>query len=296
MDATESALLAAVLAAPADDLPRLVYADWLDENAGTVPCPGRCLEGWLPRTDGRLGADQCRICRGSGTVSNGKRERAEFIRTQCELTRLRCRRPDSCGEPGSLVCRNCVRAIALRRRERELLAVRGDEWFTPGPGWGASLRSAPELSIPHAIVRRGFADALRGPLAAFWGERECGACLHPDVRVSLTMAGVDPTCDACSGSGRVSGPTPGLVAVVRREPVVRVEVTDRKPYRAERSSWYDTDRPDGDPENHPESDLPTSLFDALRGHTHTYDGAKFWPAKATARDALSAAILSAARP
>ena len=29
---TSDALLAAVLANPADDLPRLVYADWLEEN------------------------------------------------------------------------------------------------------------------------------------------------------------------------------------------------------------------------------------------------------------------------
>ncbi|MBY0456947.1 MAG: TIGR02996 domain-containing protein, partial [Gemmataceae bacterium] len=29
---TEDALLAAVAANPADDLPRLVYADWCDEN------------------------------------------------------------------------------------------------------------------------------------------------------------------------------------------------------------------------------------------------------------------------
>ncbi len=27
-----NALVAAILAAPADDLPRLVYADWLDEH------------------------------------------------------------------------------------------------------------------------------------------------------------------------------------------------------------------------------------------------------------------------
>ena len=29
---TERALLAAIAASPDDDLPRLVYADWLDEN------------------------------------------------------------------------------------------------------------------------------------------------------------------------------------------------------------------------------------------------------------------------
>jgi uncharacterized protein (TIGR02996 family) len=45
----DSALLAAIRAAPADDAPRLVYADWLDEH--------------------------------------GHPERAEFIRVQCELAR-----------------------------------------------------------------------------------------------------------------------------------------------------------------------------------------------------------------
>jgi uncharacterized protein (TIGR02996 family) len=47
---TGDALLAAVLAAPDDDSPRLIYADWLDEN--------------------------------------GQPEQAEFIRVQCELARL----------------------------------------------------------------------------------------------------------------------------------------------------------------------------------------------------------------
>ena len=45
----ETALLAAIRAAPDDDAPRLIYADWLDEH--------------------------------------GQPERAEFIRVQCELAR-----------------------------------------------------------------------------------------------------------------------------------------------------------------------------------------------------------------
>jgi uncharacterized protein (TIGR02996 family) len=48
----DQALLAAVLAAPDDDAPRLIYADWLDEH--------------------------------------GQAERAEFIRVQCELARVEC--------------------------------------------------------------------------------------------------------------------------------------------------------------------------------------------------------------
>jgi uncharacterized protein (TIGR02996 family) len=47
---TEAALLAAILASPADDLPRLVYADWCDEN--------------------------------------GQPERAEFIRTEIEMAKM----------------------------------------------------------------------------------------------------------------------------------------------------------------------------------------------------------------
>ena len=49
MDGTGHTLTAAVIAAPTDDLPRLVYADWCDEN--------------------------------------GQPERAEFIRVQCTLAR-----------------------------------------------------------------------------------------------------------------------------------------------------------------------------------------------------------------
>ena len=50
MTGDEHALVRAIIAAPDDDLPRLVYADWLDEN--------------------------------------GRPERAEFIRVQCELAAL----------------------------------------------------------------------------------------------------------------------------------------------------------------------------------------------------------------
>lgn len=52
----EQALYRAILTAPHDDAPRLVYADWLDENADAFPAP-------LAKTE---------------------RARAEFIRLQCE--------------------------------------------------------------------------------------------------------------------------------------------------------------------------------------------------------------------
>src|SRR5262245_37254953 len=56
----EPALLAAILADPEDDLPRLAYADWLDEH--------------------------------------GNPERAEFIRVECELARMGTREEDEANE------------------------------------------------------------------------------------------------------------------------------------------------------------------------------------------------------
>lgn len=61
------ALLRTIVAAPADDLPRLVAADWLDENAATF---GATVPG--------VGA----------TGEESWAARAELIRVQCELARL----------------------------------------------------------------------------------------------------------------------------------------------------------------------------------------------------------------
>lgn len=54
----EAAILAAVAAQPADELPRLAYADWLDDHADLLPGP------------------------------EAARLRAEFIRVQCEIGRV----------------------------------------------------------------------------------------------------------------------------------------------------------------------------------------------------------------
>jgi uncharacterized protein (TIGR02996 family) len=78
VDADELALLAAVLASPGDDTPRLVYADWLDEH--------------------------------------GNPERAEFIRMQCELAK-RVRETGGFGvcEPGHGPSCQCT--LRRRERE-----------------------------------------------------------------------------------------------------------------------------------------------------------------------------------
>ncbi len=102
-------MIAAIIANPADDAPRLIYADWLDEHAGDVtcePCNGHGVilpPMKMPKIHERIGKDgrteryyinepfkpiihpKCSTCNGTGRVSNGYVVRAEFIRVQIEL-------------------------------------------------------------------------------------------------------------------------------------------------------------------------------------------------------------------
>jgi uncharacterized protein (TIGR02996 family) len=76
-------LLRAILDAPEDDAPRLVYADWLDEHAGPVACDYCGGRDQCPKGDGTFDEHwHCPRCDGK---SNGYAERAEFIRVQCRL-------------------------------------------------------------------------------------------------------------------------------------------------------------------------------------------------------------------
>jgi uncharacterized protein (TIGR02996 family) len=100
MSADRAAFLRAIADRPDDDLPRLVYADWLDEH--------------------------------------GEPARAEFIRVQCELARLR---------------RDDPRVAELRRREDELLAAHEADW-RPGPFDGLTLGSFLRGFIRELTVTR----------------------------------------------------------------------------------------------------------------------------------------------
>ncbi len=83
---TERALLAAIIAHPDDDTPRLVYADFLDEQDDTrKTCPNCKGRVFIPGNDHFSGMD-CLVCVGTGTVvDTANRDRADFIRVQCEV-------------------------------------------------------------------------------------------------------------------------------------------------------------------------------------------------------------------
>lgn len=154
------ALLASVLAAPDDDAPRLVYADWLDEH--------------------------------------GEGERAELIRVQSELatmmpTTIRCKRapPDDMRS----FHRNC-RWCHLRLRERKLLLTRlpGTSTGRPSENTRAAARyvwAGPiaQLEDPDGNgwqFRRGFIDSITCTAADWLAHADAILAQHPVQTVRLT--------------------------------------------------------------------------------------------------------------
>jgi len=129
------ALLATVIAHPDDDAPRLVFADWCEEQGDTL--------------------------------------RAELIRVQVALARVgpeperKCR----CDVEEDRACDNCLertawlnRAAPFRRREDDLLRHRsaaelGLPAFRCAVGWRDTSRGG-ELDLPFLYLRRGFGEHL----------------------------------------------------------------------------------------------------------------------------------------
>ena len=221
------ALLRAILANPDDDLPRLVYADWLEEH--------------------------------------GESERAEFIRVQCELAGMDISEHAHAFWRGQLgPCPDWVgRANALRERERELLR----DWtrsLLGEPEGLAPCRRGNELGYKTATgqfvaaeFRRGFVYAVSCTLATFAGG-PCGRCGGSgDATQNLY-------CFACSGTGQIpgTGRTPGVAkALFASQPVERVTLTDREPYwHGGAYCWYWDDRSQPSPDVHGAAELPGFLF------------------------------------
>jgi uncharacterized protein (TIGR02996 family) len=253
----EQAFRRAVAEVPGDDLRRLAFADWLDEHAGSVPCPqcmGTGSHGLNPYELAQrygvgtatriLDAATCGVCAGTGAVPDGRRERAEFIRVQVKLARIyRDAAPLARGGHIGRIhtAEETEHYLALRNRERELRERHAAGWFV-FPGLSAcsvwddgSVRWFPEgdsrgvqQPVITGTVSRGFVGHIACPLAALVGPCvECeGAGQVPD---SPTRPGAC-ACSACGGSGLV--PTPAareLFGGADCQPVTGVRVGDREP-------------------------------------------------------------------
>ena len=143
----ERAFLTAIADEPDADVHRLIYADWLDEQAGEAT------------------------------------PRGEFIRVQVELSRpSRCENPrckngicfahDGGDSWDEWDC-SCGRA-ELRRREQQLFSADDAQtlrWFGLPQPWARIVRLEPfaesAADYPYAVARRGFISRIALPTAAF---------------------------------------------------------------------------------------------------------------------------------
>lgn len=81
MSEDEVAFIRAICQSPEDDGPRLIFADWLEENVGMIECP--LCANLLERRPDMKPPGYCK-CNGTRQVPNMYDQRAQFIRMQCK--------------------------------------------------------------------------------------------------------------------------------------------------------------------------------------------------------------------
>lgn len=224
----ELALLAAVCEHPADDTPRLAYADWLEDHAGGVACmrcagTGKLYEwtckvcGATPDEAGCVEHDRgcyqidpdgggtewvepegCDKCRGTGTVPDGRRERAEFIRAQVEAARG--------VDIGSMVLWNLLHhADGWFPAVCEPLRLRWHDWGVMHDG---TVHFESKHHTNEFFVRRGFVEEVRCTAEDWlthadriaWSPWKPVACHHCAEKAPDWETGVIE-CRRCDGSG-----------------------------------------------------------------------------------------------
>lgn len=246
------ALLAAIIAAPADDAPRLVYADAIQESDP---------------------------------------DRAEFVRVQVAIARTECGycRPDFPCRAGGHCAKEPLRAREADLFARHWPAW-GNEWFRVSSGPGAGWLGADNPVVitddgtVGVTVRRGFVESLSLPLAAFLGAR-CPHCPDRPGYQHRSYPGGWDECGACLG-----GRTPGAAGVCRVMPVTKVVLVGCEPAPSMNDgigyAWVRTDPP-----TMPHH-LPTELFDRLPPGSRLLSWVKYYPTAAAATAALSLAALA----
>jgi uncharacterized protein (TIGR02996 family) len=193
--------------------------------------------------------DLRRLVAADWLTEHGEEEYAEFIRLQCGGSDAAALTPDMGGWLDSL---------------------------PPGTAY-TTCEDALTLTAPAVLVRRGFADVVRAPLAWLIGG-ECEVCRDWPGRLRPRGSTPPTRCPRCETT---TGRTPAhLDELVRCQPLTRVVVTDA--IRRVGHGW-------GAP--HDFQPMPSEVWEEF---TNTDEGYPFETEQA-ASDALSAALLTPAR-
>lgn len=157
-----SALLAAILANPGDDTPRLVYADWLEEAGDANRAAFIRLQCRIAAIQATCGCGSCVRRRGGGQHTNGP----------CGVDQERNELPDGRSKQAF-----------LRMRERELWG--GHTFAPPMPhNFRGRLDQAKENG--DCLVRRGFPTAVVCTAAACLSHLDSILAVAPVEEVTLT--------------------------------------------------------------------------------------------------------------
>ena len=183
----------------------------------------------------------------------------------------------------------------LRRREQELFKQHGPKWFD----WvfGHWRSTGDDMTIKTAdgwyLVRRGFIEQVTLPFAAWYGW-PCVRCAGTGYhRYANGNLSDSAACEVCSGTGRCDGIGPTLV---RTQPITRVECSDKEPdsYDAEAGwGWWSTVRGTDERERRR---IPHEIGGLLLGmkmhRDHLQNGTWcVWGTEAEANAALSNALI-----
>lgn len=277
----QDAFIRKILAEPADDTPRLVYADWLDEHAGTVPCP--ICRGPGFNRGGLGGPIGCTRCRGELAVSDGSRERAEFIRVQVELARNE-----------DVIDKHVRRLMA---RQRELWVGCNAAWFPKGTIEafkivGDLLQNRYGKTL--GAVRRGFVAEVRCDLATLLGGA-CGRCGGVGLMRWYTAHGDndESDCPDCKGTGRVEGVAKALFL---SHPITGVVLTGLSPYHNGAGwCWFDPDRTPPYNDVPANANPPRDVYRLLTGYQSGRSRWRGYNSQLAANKALSRAVVDRCR-
>jgi uncharacterized protein (TIGR02996 family) len=142
------AFLKRILACPDDDAPRLIFADWLEEN---VPAPSRSAPQSPPPVHDQWGAD-----------------RGKFIRIQIAIAKIREEEAREIDESGWADRRGTRdEMLELEREEQHLYALHRDEWEAPFDGLAPVFRRGfvEEVLVPAPkLVRQAHELFAQSPL------------------------------------------------------------------------------------------------------------------------------------
>jgi uncharacterized protein (TIGR02996 family) len=305
------ALLAAICAEPAEDTPRLAYADWLDERGDArVTCglckgqrhvtyfkgPGATNPNWK----------DCPVCGGTGTVvGTANADRAEFIRVQIALAnrngnwieaREEIRRKTLLGQMSHdqaaiLSAVADTRPDSLQARSDELLRQHADAWRPEVlRGLRTNIIAGGLTNVVDITFSRGFVSHVTCTAAQWTANRErrvdvgeCPNCKgggYVAIYAQYDPAGADISpngyydpCPACSGTGRLTRGDGFAARVVLACPVAGVTLSDREPggEADERGDRYWVRRLAHWTMADHPHHLPPELFDRLEGGTTRED-------------------------